>query len=98
MTDTAGRTTQNADESVHGSGAATVQNIRLEIPPDNLRWQSALILLSLAASIVAAIFSFFAFQELSAAEYWLSRNEAFLEQLAGQGVHIPNDLLRHKEH
>lgn len=29
-------------------------------------------------------------------EYWLQRNEAFLEQISNQGVHVPPDLL-HKE-
>ena len=53
--------------------------------------------LALAVSILSAFYSFEAGRQATQAVYWLQRSEAFLEQLSAQGVHVPPDLLNHKE-
>lgn len=53
--------------------------------------------IAIVLSIVSILFSFYLTGYLIRTEYWLQRNEAFLEQLSTQGVHVPPDLL-HKEH
>lgn len=53
--------------------------------------------LAVAISVMSAFYSFEAGRQGAQQTYWLQRNEAFLEQLATQGVHVPADLL-HKEH
>jgi hypothetical protein len=52
---------------------------------------------AIAVSIMSAFYSFEAGREAALANYWLSRNEAFLEQLSNQGVKVPQDLLHHHE-
>lgn len=49
--------------------------------------------LAVAISIMSAFYAFEAGREQAQAVYWLQRNEAFLEQLSNQGVHVPPDLL-----
>lgn len=51
---------------------------------------------ALAISIMSAFYAFESGRETAQAVYWLQRNEAFLEQLSAQGVHVPSDLLIHK--
>lgn len=55
------------------------------------------IALAVAISVISAFYSFEVGREAALSNYWLQRNEAFLEQLSAQGVHVPNDLLTHKE-
>ena len=51
---------------------------------------------ALAISIMSAFYAFEAGRETAQTVYWLQRNEAFLEQLSAQGIHVPQDLLNHK--
>lgn len=52
--------------------------------------------IAILLGIVVAFYAFTISQEVIRMEYWLQRNEAFLEQLSNQGVRVPPDLL-HKE-
>lgn len=52
---------------------------------------------AIAIATVCLLYSYQISNEVVRMEYWLQRNEAFLEQLSNQGVHVPADLL-HKEH
>lgn len=53
--------------------------------------------LAVALSVFSTIYAFEAGRQTAQAVYWLQRSEAFLEQLSAQGVHVPPDLLQHKE-
>lgn len=79
------------DESVHASGgnAIKISLVGFDKP--------LLTALSIVLSIVAMIFGYMALHQSTVDEYWLARSEGFLEQLADQGVHVPADLLPHKE-
>lgn len=90
-------------ENVHAEHGSSIQRLTVVLPEDArgyLRWINGMSL-GLALSIVLGLSAFLsgyeAWREAQADEYWLSRSEAFLEQLATQGIHVPDDLLRHKE-
>lgn len=57
-------------DSVNGEGGSHVQSIRLEIPPDKLRWQSAILILSLSLSFFAVALAWQAEREARLAEYY----------------------------
>lgn len=76
----------------HSTGYGQAVNVRL-IGYD----KPFLTAVAIALSIFSILFSFYLTGYLIRTEYWLQRNEAFLEQLSTQGVHVPPDLL-HKEH
>lgn len=80
------------DQSVRADGGSQLTNIRLVGFDKPLMTAIAIVM-----SVAAFIFGYEAWREAQADEYWLSRSEAFLEQLATQGVHVPDDLLKHKE-
>jgi hypothetical protein len=80
-----------ASDDVSGDNGANVTSIRL-IGYDKPFFTSLAIVLAIAAIAI----SFECYREISLTNYWLSRNEAFLEQLSAQGVNVPKDLL-HKE-
>lgn len=86
-----GRSSAHADESTHGSDGAQVVSVRL-VGMD----KPFFVAIAVAISIMSAFYAFESGRETAQAVYWLQRNEAFLEQLSAQGVHVPSDLLIHK--
>jgi hypothetical protein len=91
MADEMTRTNSN-DESMHATGSNNVTSIRL-VGYDRPFFTA----MAIALSILAVILAYMAFHEATVDEYWMSRTEAFLEQMSAQGVHVPPDLLPHKE-
>lgn len=81
-----------ADDSIrseNGSSQAVVKLIGYDKP--------FLTALAIAISILSAFYSFEMGRDAQQQIYWAQRTEAFLEQLSAQGVHVPPDLLPHKE-
>lgn len=87
--------TQTSDESVRGERGAQVTSIKL-VGFDRPFFTATALVAGLVGILLSGIAIAMTLNQLSANEYWLSRSEAFLEQLATQGVKIPDDLLRHK--
>lgn len=81
----------SADESIHANNAGHVQNIRLEIPPDKLRWQSAVLILSLSLAMFAVALAWQAEREARLAEYYGIDLEVYV---AKQNLHPPADPWR----
>ena len=79
----------HADESIKGRG-----NIRIDIVAPDPKHLSAI---AIAISLMCFLFTAYCGHLLVHAEYWLQRNEAFLEQLSNQGIKVPCDLLPHNE-
>lgn len=84
--------TQTDDHGKTVNGAGSITEIKL-VGFDRPFFTA----LAITLSIVSILYSFYLGGYLIRTEYWLQRNEAFLEQLSNQGVHVPADLL-HKEH
>jgi hypothetical protein len=78
--------------SARTSGSGQSVNVRL-VGYDRPFFTAA----ALAISIMSAFYAFEAGREAQQEVYWLQRSEAFLEQLSAQGIHVPPDLLNHKE-
>lgn len=83
--------TDDNSQKADGHGAA---NVRVSLVGMDKPFFTAL---AVTLSLFSAIYAFEAGRETAQAVYWLQRNEAFLEQLSAQGVHVPPDLLDHKE-
>lgn len=91
-----GRQTNNslADESVRGEGGSHVQNIRLVIPPDKLRWRDAVLILALALAFFAVALAWQAEREARLAEYYGIDLEVYI---AKQHLQPPPDPWRPKQ-
>lgn len=83
--------TEDHSQKADGHGAA---NVRVSLVGMDRPFFTAL---AVALSVFSTIYAFEAGRQTAQAVYWLQRSEAFLEQLSAQGVHVPPDLLQHKE-
>lgn len=89
----------------HPSGVTQYDDSRVTVGPGASNVRVSLVgmdrafftALALALSVFSVIYSFEAGRQQAQSVYWLQRNQAFLEQLSAQGVHVPSDLLHHKE-
>ena len=90
MSDAGHTQTDDHTRTINGSGSITeVKLVGFDKP--------FFTALALAIAIMSAFYSFEAGREMAQTVYWLQRNEAFLEQLSAQGVHVPPDMLNHKQ-
>lgn len=87
-------TLNHADDSQNG-----VMNNKISIGVDLFVMIFVIMLssLSLCLSIYATIDVYDANRKLALADYWLNRNEAFLEQLSAQGIKVPCDIVPHNK-
>lgn len=88
------RVTQYDDSRVTAEAGASQSIVRVNLVGMDRALFTAL---ALTLSIFSVIYAFEAGRQQAQSVYWLQRNEAFLEQLSAQGVHVPSDLLHHKE-
>lgn len=89
-----GGQTNHNDESVTAHPGSQQSIVRLNVVGMDKPFFTAL---AVALSVFSTIYAFEAGRQTAQAVYWLQRSEAFLEQLSAQGVHVPPDLLQHKE-
>lgn len=90
MTEATAAHHQTSDESIKAERGGHVQNIRLEIPPDKLRWQSAVLILSLAVSISAFGYAWQAEREARLSEYYAVDLElCILKGVCPNQLHVP---------
>ncbi len=86
------QTVNHADESMKAEPGASCVRVTLLGADCRL-----LATVALAVSVMSAFYAFEAGRQTAQATYWLQRNEAFLEQIASQGVNVPGDLLHKKD-
>jgi hypothetical protein len=85
-------TTNHADESQKAESGGI--NFRVHLIASDAKYVSAI---ALAVAVICAFYAFESGRQAAQSVYWLQRNEAFLEQLASQGVKVPCDLRPHNK-
>lgn len=93
MTEATAAHHQTSDESIKAERGGHIQNIRLEIPPDKLRWQSAVLIIATAFAISSFVLAFQAEREARLAEYYGIDLEVYM---AKQHLQPPADPWRGK--